>query len=101
MSVVDEGSCSALESKSIAMNEDILESIDNNDHSGREKLKECIKNSHHHNSKNLWKQSHVTDQIKNGASSKKKLQRRFKGSKRMRKIRKKKQRWKRHKQKMC
>lgn len=100
MSVIDDGSCSALESKSISMNEDILESIDNNDCSGRSKLKECIKNSHHYNSKNVWRQSHVTDQRKNGVSSKKKLRRRFKGSKRMKKIRKKKQRWKRHKQKI-
>ncbi|XP_061174322.1 uncharacterized protein LOC133183376 [Saccostrea echinata] len=98
----DDGSCSALGSKSIHMNEDILEFIDNNQRWGKSqsKLKECSKNSFYQNGKEIWSPSHMNDRRGKGLSIKKKEQRRLKGSKRMRKIKKKRQRWKRHKQKM-
>lgn len=87
----DDRSCSALESKSIYMNEDILELMYTADH---------LSGVKHSRKNDQCQKSHVTEKIKDYSSDKKKQQRRLKGSKRMRKNQKKKQRWKRHKQKM-
>lgn len=91
MFVVDDRSCSALESKSIYMNEDILELMYTADH---------LSGVKHSRKNDQCQKSHVTEKIKDYSSDKKKQQRRLKGSKRMRKNQKKKQRWKRHKQEM-
>ncbi|XP_062566267.1 uncharacterized protein LOC134228618 isoform X2 [Saccostrea cucullata] len=99
----NDGTCSALRSKSIYMNEDILEFIDNNDQlvESKTKSKECSRSSYYQNRKKGWESSHMKDRRETESPSRKsKHQRRLKGSKRMRKMKKKKQRWKRHKQKM-
>ncbi|XP_052700493.1 uncharacterized protein LOC128177708 [Crassostrea angulata] len=87
----DDRSCSALESKSIYMNEDILELMYTTD---------PLSGVKHSRKNDQCQKSHVTGKTKDYSSDKKKQQRRLKGSKRMRKNQKKKQRWKRHKQKM-
>lgn len=91
MLVADDRGCSPVKSKSIYMNEDILDLTYRCD--GASEVKQTRENHHCH-------KSHVTKKMDTCFVTKKKQQRRLKGSKRMRKNQKKKQRWKRHKQKM-